>query len=179
MSSFISKFKRSASAKKDIKEPPAINSSQANTKASISEVPQKITAPSKESKNASTKLSAPKIDEFKILQTLGTGSFGRVLLTRYRKTDTFMAIKILKKSEIIRLKQVEHTLNERNILTDVNHPFIVNLLGTFMDSGNLFMVLEYVPGGELFSYLRRIQVSISKFMFRNSQTMWRDFMPPS
>lgn len=64
-------------------------------------------------------------------------------------------MKILSKAEIVRLKQVEHVLNEKQILASVNHPFIVNLLCTFKDTKNLYMLLEYVVGGELFSHLRK------------------------
>ncbi|EPZ32887.1 putative camp-dependent protein kinase catalytic subunit [Rozella allomycis CSF55] len=64
-------------------------------------------------------------------------------------------MKVLKKSEIVRLKQVEHVNNERNILSLVNHPFVVNLFCTFQNTRNLYMLMEYVLGGELFSHLRR------------------------
>ena len=54
-----------------------------------------------------------------------SGSFGRVRLTRNKKNDKFYAVKILKKAEIIRLKQVDHIMNENNILSSIAHPFIV------------------------------------------------------
>lgn len=66
-----------------------------------------------------------------------------------------MALKILRKSEVIRLKQVEHVKMEKAILSMIEHPFIVNLLTTFQDEKRLFMLMEYVNGGELFSYLRK------------------------
>jgi serine/threonine protein kinase len=69
--------------------------------------------------------------------------------------NNYYALKILKKSEIIRLKQVEHIKSEVKILSHLQHPFIVNMLGQFQDDRKLYMVLEYVPGGELFSHLRR------------------------
>lgn len=75
-------------------------------------------------------------------------------------------MKVLKKSEVVRLKQVEHTINEKTILDQVDHPFLVNMHSSFQDSHNLYMVLEYVVGGELFTYLRKSQRfpnHISKF----------------
>ncbi|KAI8334743.1 kinase-like domain-containing protein [Chlamydoabsidia padenii] len=96
-----------------------------------------------------------KLDDFHLLRTLGTGSFGRVLLTQSRHNHRYYAIKILKKSEVVRLKQVEHTNNEKLILENVCCPFVVNLWGTFQDDVFLYMVMDYVPGGELFSVLRR------------------------
>lgn len=62
---------------------------------------------------------------------------------------------MLKKSEVVRLKQVEHVKSEKDILKRIQHPFIVNLFATFQDNRRLFMVMEFVHGGELFSYLRR------------------------
>ena len=70
----------------------------------------------------------------------------------------FYAIKVLSKEKIVRLKQVEHTNNEQNMLQAVQHPFIINLWGTFQDSSNLYMVMDFVPGGELFTLLRRSNV---------------------
>eukprot|EP00928_Gymnodinium_smaydae_P076686 TRINITY_DN5974_c0_g1_i1.p1 TRINITY_DN5974_c0_g1~~TRINITY_DN5974_c0_g1_i1.p1 ORF type:complete len:398 (+),score=87.29 TRINITY_DN5974_c0_g1_i1:224-1417(+) len=88
--------------------------------------------------------------------TVGTGTFGRVRLAMIRGDPERhpMAIKILKKSEVIRLKQVEHIRSEKQILASLEHPFIVNLLCTFQDEKRLFMLLEFVNGGELFSHLR-------------------------
>ncbi|KAF8948556.1 hypothetical protein BGZ52_006786, partial [Haplosporangium bisporale] len=64
-------------------------------------------------------------------------------------------MKVLKKFEVVRLKQVEHINSEKQILSQVHFPFIVNLFTTFQDDRNLYMLLEYVIGGELFSHLRK------------------------
>ncbi|KAI8353335.1 camp-dependent protein kinase 7 [Blakeslea trispora] len=98
-----------------------------------------------------------KLDDFNISRTLGTGSFGRVHLIQSKVNARYYAMKVLKKTEVIRLKQVEHTNNEKHILESVAHPFLVNMWGTFQDCNNLYMVMDYVPGGELFSVLRRSQ----------------------
>lgn len=99
-----------------------------------------------------------KLDDFHLLRTLGTGSFGRVHLSQSRHNGRYYAIKVLKKTEVVRLKQVEHTNNEKHILESVANPFLVNLWGTFQDDVNLYMVMDYVPGGELFSVLRKSKV---------------------
>lgn len=57
------------------------------------------------------------------------------------------------------MKQVEHTNSEREMLVRVRHPFLVNLWGTFGDLHNLYMVMDFVAGGELFSLLRKSQAS--------------------
>ncbi|CAO3692078.1 unnamed protein product [Umbelopsis ramanniana] len=90
-----------------------------------------------------------------LLDTLGTGTFGRVYLARLKNSQKYYAMKVLKKQEVVRLKQVEHINSEKQILSYVKFPFIVNLYCTFQDDRNLYMMLEYVVGGELFSHLRR------------------------
>eukprot|EP00455_Lapot_gusevi_P010761 TRINITY_DN14900_c0_g1_i5.p1 TRINITY_DN14900_c0_g1~~TRINITY_DN14900_c0_g1_i5.p1 ORF type:complete len:359 (+),score=86.70 TRINITY_DN14900_c0_g1_i5:179-1255(+) len=94
---------------------------------------------------------------FMIGDTLGTGTFGRVRLVQmqYQSDYHSFALKMLKKSEILRLKQLEHIKSEKEILTAINHPFIVNLYKTFQDDRFVYMVMEYVIGGEMFSLLRR------------------------
>mmetsp|Transcript_10395 Transcript_10395/g.15043 ORF Transcript_10395/g.15043 Transcript_10395/m.15043 type:complete len:355 (+) Transcript_10395:67-1131(+) len=95
---------------------------------------------------------------FELGKTLGTGSFGRVRIVTYVMNGKkyYFALKILRKSEIIRLKQVNHIKAEKNILTRVNHPFIVNLNAAFQDRDHLYMLMEYVIGGELFTQLRKV-----------------------
>ena len=58
--------------------------------------------------------------------------------------------------DVIRLKQVDHVKNEKNILSEIHHPFIVDLLWFYKDKNLLYMLFPYVCGGELFSYLRRL-----------------------
>ncbi|KAI8800384.1 camp-dependent protein kinase [Cladochytrium replicatum] len=105
------------------------------------------------------------LSDFELVKTLGTGTFGRVYLTRFRgkgapdpasgMEQQYFAMKVLKKVEVVRLKQVEHINSEKQILGCIRFPFIVNMICTFQDEKNLYIVMEYVPGGELFSHLRR------------------------
>uniref|UniRef100_A0A8C1PB57 Protein kinase, cAMP-dependent, catalytic, alpha, genome duplicate b n=1 Tax=Cyprinus carpio TaxID=7962 RepID=A0A8C1PB57_CYPCA len=96
------------------------------------------------------------LEDFDRLKTLGTGSFGRVMLVRHRETGQHYAMKILNKQKVVKLKQIEHTLNEKRILQAVSFPFLVRLEYSFKDNTNLYMVMQYVQGGEMFSHLRRI-----------------------
>lgn len=66
----------------------------------------------------------------------------------------------------MRMKQVSHTRNEQQMLMAVQHPFIINLWGSFQDSANLYMVMDFVPGGELFTLLRRSNVSTPSVLSR-------------
>ncbi|KAL8439836.1 hypothetical protein Efla_004362 [Eimeria flavescens] len=99
-----------------------------------------------------------KIDDFVFFGTVGTGSFGRVCIVDIKGSQSWypaMALKILSKHKVITMKQVEHVKDERRILSQISHPFIVNLLASFQDEKRLFLLMEYVNGGELFSYLRK------------------------
>jgi protein kinase A len=97
------------------------------------------------------------LGDFTIQRTLGTGSFGRVHLVQSKHNQRFYAVKVLKKAQVIKMKQVEHTNDERRMLQQVKHPFLITLWGTFQDSKNLYMVMDFVEGGELFSLLRKSQ----------------------
>ncbi|KAJ4298659.1 cytochrome c oxidase subunit 1 [Collariella sp. IMI 366227] len=107
---------------------------------------------------ASKKLS---LSDFCKVRTLGTGTFARVCLVRpSHGTDIdrskVYALKMLRKTEVIKLKQIDHVRHERQILGDVRgHPFITNLVASFSDHDFLYILLDYVPGGELFTYLRK------------------------
>ncbi|EFR01447.1 AGC/PKA protein kinase [Nannizzia gypsea CBS 118893] len=100
------------------------------------------------------------IDDFELIKTLGTGTFARVWFSRLKTAEesdnNIFALKILRKAEVIKLKQVEHVRNESKCLSKAaGHPFITTLVTTFSDEQCLYMLLEYCPGGEIFSFLRR------------------------
>ena len=95
------------------------------------------------------------MSDYIFLETIGVGSYGRVRLRRNKKTNKVFAVKMLKKSEIILIKQVDHVFSEYTILASIFHPFIVELKGVnFTDPSYLYFILEYIPGGEMFTLLR-------------------------
>ena len=100
------------------------------------------------------------IQDFELLKVLGKGSFGKVFLVRKYDSQELFAMKVLKKSEVKRRKQIEHTKTERRIMggTGKNHPFIVGLRFAFQNSKKLYMVTDYCRGGELFFHLKRLHV---------------------
>ncbi|KAL2017070.1 hypothetical protein VTK56DRAFT_2643 [Thermocarpiscus australiensis] len=109
---------------------------------------------------SSGKLTA---SDFEKVRTLGTGTFARVCLVRpshgtEADRKKVYALKILRKTEVIKLKQIDHVRHERQILADVaGHPFITKFIASFSDHDFLYILLDYVPGGELFTYLRRFR----------------------
>ena len=95
------------------------------------------------------------LDDFELLKMLGKGSFGKVFLVRLVNSDDLYAMKVLKKSEVVRRKQVQHTKTERKVMGSIRHPFIVALEFAFQTRNKLFMVSEFCSGGELFFHLKK------------------------
>ena len=67
------------------------------------------------------------LNEYDLTTTLGTGSFGRVMLCKSKKSGDYYAMKRLKKADIIKLRQVDHVISENTILADIDHPFLVSI----------------------------------------------------
>ncbi|XP_068215249.1 ribosomal protein S6 kinase beta-2 isoform X1 [Palaemon carinicauda] len=97
--------------------------------------------------------------DFQLLKVLGKGGYGKVFQVRKMtggKRGKIYAMKVLKKATIVRnQKDTAHTKAERNILEAVKHPFIVDLVYAFQTGGKLYLILEYLSGGELFMHLER------------------------
>lgn len=87
------------------------------------------------------------------VRILGVGTFGKVWLVSHKKTMKPYALKMLSKREIIGHHQVEGVIREKNIMSSIDHPFVVNLVNTFQDERHLYMLIELVQGGELFSVI--------------------------
>jgi serum/glucocorticoid-regulated kinase 2 len=101
-------------------------------------------------------VSGPKkasVDDFVLLKTVGKGSFGKVVQVRKKDDGKIYAMKVLKKQMIVERKQVEHTISERRILANLEHPFIVSLRFAFQTEHKLYMVFDFFNGGELYHYL--------------------------
>lgn len=96
------------------------------------------------------------ISDFEQIKVLGTGAFGAVHLSRRKSDNTFWAIKSLSKANLIERKQVGHMKNELNLLNSVTSQYIVNMIGTNQDSRFIYICMEFVKGGEFFTYLRNV-----------------------
>uniref|UniRef100_A0A673FZU6 Ribosomal protein S6 kinase n=1 Tax=Sinocyclocheilus rhinocerous TaxID=307959 RepID=A0A673FZU6_9TELE len=96
---------------------------------------------------------------FELLRVLGKGGYGKVFQVRKvtgADSGKIFAMKVLKKAMIVRnAKDTAHTKAERSILEEVKHPFIVDLIYAFQTGGKLYLILEYLSGGELFMQLER------------------------
>jgi len=96
------------------------------------------------------------IDEFQFLKMLGKGSFGKVMLGEHKITGEVFAIKVLNKDAIIQNDDVECTMTERRILAlSARHPFLTGLYCSFQTKERLFLIMEYVNGGDLMFQIQR------------------------
>ncbi|XP_016467982.1 putative serine/threonine protein kinase IRE4 [Nicotiana tabacum] len=96
------------------------------------------------------------IDDFEIIKPISRGAFGRVFLARKRSTGDLFAIKVLKKLDLLRKNDIERILAERNILITVRNPFVVRFFYSFTSRDYLYLVMEYLNGGDLFSLLKKV-----------------------
>ncbi|KAI9342284.1 kinase-like domain-containing protein [Obelidium mucronatum] len=119
------------------------------------------------------------LQDFTIREQIGKGAFARVHVVKFNRQDyetsinmttkqfsKTYAIKSLRKADIVKTKQIKHVMSEKNILNMLKSPFIVELVTTFQDQKHLYLVLEYIPGGDMFSHIRkhiRFQEAVAKF----------------
>lgn len=97
------------------------------------------------------------IEDFEIIKVVGKGSYGKVLLVKKKDDNAVLAMKVLKKKQMIKRNQVEHTKTERSILELVKHPFIIQLRYAFQNEAKLYFVVDYCPGGELFFHIQKVE----------------------
>lgn len=95
-----------------------------------------------------------KLTDLDVITTIGTGSFSKVSLIQHKPSSKIFALKVLPIDHIVKMKQTDHVKNEKKVLQEVNHPFLLSLTSTFKDCRNLYMLFPYICGGELFTYLR-------------------------
>ncbi|CAN0879536.1 Serine/threonine-protein kinase AtPK2/AtPK19 [Linum grandiflorum] len=97
--------------------------------------------------------SAVGIDDFEVLKVVGQGAFGKVYQVRKRGTCDIFAMKVMRKDKIVENDQVEYMKAEREILSKVDHPFIVQLKYSFQTKYRIYLVLDFINGGHLFFQL--------------------------
>lgn len=96
------------------------------------------------------------LDSFRLLSVLGRGHFGKVILSQYKNTGEYFAIKALKKGDIIARDEIESLLSEKRIFEVANtmrHPFLVNLFACFQTEQHVCFVMEYAAGGDLMMHI--------------------------
>lgn len=95
------------------------------------------------------------IFDYEPLTIIGKGAFGEVRVCRDKTTLDIVAIKKLKKEEMIKKNQVIHVRTEKEILKTLNSPYIVKLRASFQDQHFLYIVMDFLPGGDFMSLLMK------------------------
>lgn len=94
-------------------------------------------------------------DSFAFIERLGKGSFGEVFQVKHKRTGEVYAMKILRKSHVMNRNYLRYAVTERNVLSFIDHPYIVSLHFAFQTSGYLVLVLHFCSGGNLQRLIER------------------------
>ncbi|XP_075062993.1 serine/threonine-protein kinase N1-like isoform X2 [Mixophyes fleayi] len=129
---------------------------------------KQITATRKDSQRRVHNVSRLSLEDFRLLAVLGRGHFGKVLLSEYKQTGEFFAIKALKKGDIIARDEVESLMCEKRVFVAVSgasHPFLLSLLGCFQTPEHVCFVMDYMAGGDLMTHIHTEVFSQARAMF--------------
>ncbi|KXX73488.1 Serine/threonine-protein kinase sid2 [Madurella mycetomatis] len=96
--------------------------------------------------------------DFQILTQVGQGGYGQVFLAQKKDTKEVCALKVMSKKLLFKLDEVRHVLTERDILTTAKSEWLVRLLYSFQDDKNIYLAMEYVPGGDFRTLLNNTGV---------------------
>ena len=92
---------------------------------------------------------------FTFIYPVGRGGFGRVWKVEHKRNKCHFALKEMQKVRVVSKRSVNSVMNERKLLASLHHPFIVNMHYAFQDRENLYLVLDYMRGGDLRYHLTR------------------------
>ena len=95
---------------------------------------------------------------FQRIRLIGRGGFGEVYLVQDKLTCEYFALKVLSKADVILRDQISNVRTERDVLSAADNQWVVQLHASFQDSQNLYLVLEYVPGGDLMSAMMQANI---------------------
>ena len=103
-----------------------------------------------------TNVGSTTIADFRFIKLISAGAYARVYLAKKTKTGDIFAIKVQPKSEVVRKNQLERVVLEKDLLLQLNNPFIINFYYSIVGKHNLYIVMEYLPGGDLYSLLTNL-----------------------
>ena len=128
--------------------------------------------------------------DFDKLKVLGKGSFGEVLLVKLKANEKYYAMKILTKKQVKLRHQEAHTKAERDLMVKINCPFIVNIKFAFQDTEKLYIITEFMQGGEMFFHLHKerrfsnektqfyiIEIILAIEFLHKNKMLYRDLKP--
>ena len=130
------------------------------------------------------------MDSFNVISVIGRGFYGKVTLCENKKTKEMFAIKSVHKNRLMKAHRVSTVVNERNVLMNIQHPFIVHLYFAFQTTSKVYMGMKYVPGGDLLYHLSRkgpfteeqvrlyiAEISLALDYLHKSGLVFRDLKP--
>ena len=91
--------------------------------------------------------------DFEFVKLVGQGAFGKVFLVKRKSDNMFLALKVMRKERLIEKNHTDYIRMERDVLTKVQHPYIVTLHASFQTSSKLYLVMDFINGGHLFFQL--------------------------
>ncbi|XP_077978773.1 serine/threonine-protein kinase greatwall-like [Glandiceps talaboti] len=98
-------------------------------------------------------IQGPSIQDFKIVKPISRGAFGKVFLGRHKTKDKLYAIKVMKKADMINKNMIQQVTAERDALALSKSPFVVHLYYSFQTTASIYLVMEYLIGGDIKSLL--------------------------
>lgn len=132
----------------------------------------------------------PKLEDFKIIKVLDKGSFGKVFLVENKFDNKLYAMKRIRKDVLIEKKQIENTHNEKKILLNLEHPFLLGMSYVLQNDLRIYFFLDFIEGGNLYQNLfkvKRFKEHIVKFFaaqlvlafgfLHNEKIVHRDLKP--
>jgi len=93
------------------------------------------------------------LDDFRTVKVIGKGAFGEVRLVQKVDTGKIYAMKLLKKDDMLKKDQLAHVRAERDVLAESDSPWVVQLFYSFQDTSHLYLIMEFLPGGDLMTML--------------------------
>uniref|UniRef100_A0A670Z7N1 non-specific serine/threonine protein kinase n=1 Tax=Pseudonaja textilis TaxID=8673 RepID=A0A670Z7N1_PSETE len=99
-----------------------------------------------------------KVEDYDVVKVIGRGAFGEVQLVRHKTTQKVYAMKLLSKFEMLKRSDSAFFWEERDIMAFANSPWVVQLFSAFQDDRYLYMVMEYMPGGDLVNLMSNYDV---------------------
>ncbi|XKL63573.1 hypothetical protein PGB90_005937 [Kerria lacca] len=95
------------------------------------------------------------VDDFEPLKVIGRGAFGEVRLVQKKDTGHVYAMKILRKADMLEKEQIAHVRAERDVLVEADHQWVVKMYYSFQDPINLYLIMEFLPGGDMMTLLMK------------------------
>ena len=104
------------------------------------------------------------LDDFELLRVVGKGAYGKVHQVRKKDSGNIYAMKVLRKEMLVETNNVTYTMTERNVMRNFNHPFIASLHYAFQTKGKVYLVMEFLSGGQMLFHMRRFAMFSEEYV---------------